>query len=98
MTAQPRKLEVFANPFFAVLLGASVLFAVTALGYYVSSYILQPGPARRPWGADSVAVAHWVDRNAPWALAAEFVVMLISGVTAMLTDHWFSPRARGKRG
>jgi hypothetical protein len=97
MTAQPRKLEVFANPFFVILMGASVLFVLTVMGYWVSMSILEPGPGRRPPGAGSLALAAWLDRNAPWALAIEFVVMLASGVTAMATDHWFTPRSRKKQ-
>jgi hypothetical protein len=96
MTAQPGKLEVFANPFFVVLLGTSVLFVLTVLGYWVSMSILEPGPGQRPPEAGSLAVAQWLDRNAPWALAVEFLVMLASGITAMATDRWFSPRA-GRR-
>jgi hypothetical protein len=96
MTAQPRKLEVFANPFFVILLTASVLFVLTALGYCISMYVLLDQPARRPPGPSSVALANWLDRNAPWALALELLVMLISGVTAMATDRWFSPKRKNK--
>ncbi|MGO9470608.1 MAG: hypothetical protein ACLQIB_13260 [Isosphaeraceae bacterium] len=98
MTAQPRKLEVFANPFFVVLLGTSALFVLTVLGYLVSLYVLEPDPNRGPMAARSVAMASWLDRNGPLALAVEFGVMLISGITAMATDHWFSPRASRQRG
>ncbi len=98
MTAQPRKLEVFANPFFVILLGTSILFVLTALGYCVSMYILEPpsDASEDLHGAMSVSMARWLDRNAPRALAVEIVVMLISGLTAMATDHWFSPRKRKK--
>jgi NhaP-type Na+/H+ or K+/H+ antiporter len=95
MTEQPRKLEVFANPFFVVLLGASILFVLTVLGYWVSLSVLQPEVDRGPRGAASLALATWLDRNGPLALAVEFIVMLVSGIVAMATDHWFSPR-RGK--
>jgi len=97
MNSKPRKLEVFANPFFVILLLASVLFVLTALGYCVSMYVLQPQPGRGPIAERSLAFAEWLDRNAPWALAGEFLVMLTSGITAMATDHWFSPRARNKK-
>jgi len=96
MTAQQRKLEVFANPFFVVLLGTSVLFVLTVLGYWVSLSVLEPAPDRGPPGAASLALATWLDRNGPLALAVEFIVMLVSGIIAMATDHWFSPRA-GRR-
>ena len=36
--------------------------------------------------------AAWLDRNAPWLLAVEFAVMFLTGVLAMVTDPWFSPR------
>ena len=32
----------------------------------------------------------WLDRNAPLALAIEFVIMLFAAILAMLTDNWFS--------
>jgi len=97
MTAQPRKLEVFTNPFFVILLFASVLFVLTALGYCVSMYVLQPDPGRGPIAERSLAFAKWLDRDAPWALAVEFLVMLVSGITAMATDRWFSPRPGRKK-
>jgi hypothetical protein len=94
MAAPPRKREVFANPFFVILMGTSVVFVFTVLAYLVSPYVLQPRQANAPRGPGSVAVAEWVDRNAPLALAIEFGVMLASGVVAMATDPWFSPRSR----
>jgi hypothetical protein len=98
MPPQPRKLEVFANPFFVVLLGTSVLFVLTVLGYWVSMSILEPAVDRGPRGAGSLAMAKWLDRNAPLALAVEFLVMLASGMIAIATDHWFSPRRRKTKG
>ncbi len=97
MTAQPRKLEVFANPFFVVLIATSVLFVLTVLGYLVSLYVLEPDANRGPMAARSVALASWLDRNGPLALGVEFIVMLISGIIAMATDHWFSPRPKQNR-
>jgi hypothetical protein len=95
MTTSPRKREVFANPFFVVLMAASVAFAVTALAYYVSAFV-EPGPGRPQPSARSLAVAAWLDRNAPLVLAIEFGVMLVTGVTAMATDRWFSPQSKPK--
>ena len=89
--------EVFSNPFFVVLMLASVVFLVTILGYLVSPYILVPDPARPQPGANSVRLAEWFDRRGPLALAIEFAVMLVAGVLAMATDPWFSPSARARR-
>ena len=68
MTASPRKREVFANPFFVVLMVASVVFVLTVLAYLISPSVLEPDPAKPPPSAGSLAMAAWVDRNAPWAL------------------------------
>jgi hypothetical protein len=96
MTANPRKREVFANPFFVVLMATSVVFVITVLGYLISPSVLEPGAANPPSGASSRAAAAWLDRNAPWVLAVEFAIMLVTGVLAMATDPWFSPRAKSK--
>jgi hypothetical protein len=98
MTDPSRRREVFSNPFFVVLLATSLLFVLTAFGYLVSPSIIVPDPARPRPGPNSVALAHWFDRNGPLTLGVEFVVMLLSGVLAMLTDPWFSPRSKSKRG
>jgi hypothetical protein len=97
MTGTERRREVFANPFFVVLLGTSVLFVLTVLGYLASWSILDPGARHAPPTLGSRVIAEWLDRNAPLALGVEFIVMLLSGIIAMATDHWFSPRSRQKR-
>jgi hypothetical protein len=97
MTEQRQRREVFANPFFVVLMGASVLFVLTVLAYLVSPYVLEPKVDRPARGAGSLAMAAWLDRNAPMILAIEFVVMLAAGILAMATDAWFSPRSRPNR-
>jgi putative copper export protein len=96
MTEQRQRREVFANPFFVLLMGTSVLFVLTVLAYLVSPYVLAPRADRPPRGAGSLAMAEWLDRNAPLILAIEIVVMLAAGVLAMATDSWFSPRSRPK--
>jgi hypothetical protein len=97
MTDPARPREVFSNPFFVVLLGTSVVFVLTIFGYLVSPSIIVPNPARPRPGPNSVALAHWFDRNGPLLLGIEFVMMLLSGVLAMATDRWFSPRSKSKR-
>jgi hypothetical protein len=94
MTASPRRPEVFANPFFVVLMATSVVFVITVLAYLISPAVLEPGPANPAPGAGSLMAAEWLDRNAPWVLAAEFAVMLLTGILAMATDPWFSPQAK----
>jgi len=96
MTASPRKREVFANPFFVVLMATSVGFVLTVLAYLISSSVLAPEPGQPPASARSLAAAAWLDHNAPWVLAVEFGIMLVSGVVAMATDRWFSPPTRPK--
>ena len=96
MTAVPRKREVFANPFFVVLMAASVVFVLTVLAYLISPGVLDAGPGKPPPSPRSLAMAVWVDRNAPWVLAVEFAIMLLTGVLAMVADPWFSPRSKPK--
>jgi hypothetical protein len=71
------------------LIIASTAFVVTALAYLVSPYVAQRA-ADRPGagpGQGSLALAEWLDRRSPTALAIEFAVMLISGLLAMVTDR-----------
>jgi hypothetical protein len=98
MTDPARRSEVFSNPFFVALLATSVLFVLTIFGYLVSPSVIVPDPARPRPGPNSIALARWFDRNGPLTLGVEFVIMLLSGVLAMLTDPWFSPRSKSKRG
>jgi hypothetical protein len=98
MSDPTRRRDVFSNPFFVVLLGTSVVFVVTILGYLVSPYILVPDPARPRPGPNSVRLADWFDRHGPLTLAVEFGIMLLSGVLAMVSDPWFSPKSGSKRG
>jgi hypothetical protein len=107
MTATPRKREVFANPFFVVLMLASVVFVLTVLAYLVSASVLDPVSGQALGDSDmtpkprrtsgSLAVARWMDRNAPWVLAFEFGIMFVTGVLAMITDPWFSGKEKRRR-
>jgi hypothetical protein len=94
MVRTPRKSDVFANPFYLALMLVSTLFVVTVLGYLVVPYVLKGGRAaevgRIPQGALSRAFAAWLDRRGPLVLGLEFIVMLVTGILAMLTDDWFS--------
>src|SRR5262245_56517857 len=99
MAGQPPRREVFTNPFFVILLGTSTLFVLTVLGYLAGPSVLAPDPAQprpRP-GAGSILLADWLDRHGPQALGVEFVVMLLAGILAMVTDPWFSPRSIARR-
>ena len=82
MAGTSRKNPVFANPFFLALLVVSTLFVVTALGYLVAPYALGAGKA--PQGETSRAFAAWLDRRGPMILGIEFLVMLVTGVLAMV--------------
>jgi hypothetical protein len=96
MTAPRRKREIFANPFFAILLVASLVFVLTVLAYLSSAGLLDSEPAGPPQGPQSIAFSKWLDRNAPLALGVELLVMLLAGVLAMLLDPWFSARSKAK--
>jgi hypothetical protein len=91
MPGRPRKNPILANPFYAALLLASTLFVVTALAYLVVPYVLAPGKAAA--GSSSRALAEWLDHRAPLLLAIEFVIMLLAGIVAMLTDDWFAQKS-----
>lgn len=83
---QPRRNPFFTNPFFMILLIASVAFVVSTLGYLVSPYVLEqttPGePSRR--------LAEWLDARGPLLLSIEFGVMFVSAIVAMATDDRFA--------
>jgi hypothetical protein len=96
MTAPRRKREIFANPFFAILLLASAVFVFTVLAYLSSAWVLDPGPGGSPPSPRSIAIAEWLDRKAPLALGGEIIVMLGAGTLAMVFDPWFSARAKPK--
>jgi hypothetical protein len=96
MTAESRKREVFANPFFVVLMAASVVFVLTVLAYLISPAVLEAGPGKPPPTPRSLAMATWIDHNAPWVLAVEIAIMLVTGVVAMVTDPWFTRRSQSK--
>jgi hypothetical protein len=96
MTKPRRKREVFANPFFNLMMIGTLAFVLTVLAYLVSPFALERAEGQGAQGRRSIALAEWLDRNAPMTLAVEFIVMLASGVTAMATDHYFSSRSRSK--
>ena len=75
-------------------MAASVVFVLTVLTYLISPSVLEADPARPPPAAGSLAMAAWIDRNAPWALAVEFAIMLSPAYWPWLTDPWFSPRSQ----
>jgi hypothetical protein len=93
---------LFPNPFYLLLIVASVVFTVTVLAYLVGPSIQQRALDHQGAGAGggrpgrgSLALVAWLDRNGPFALGVEFVVMFVSGVLAMATDRWF-PTSPGR--
>ena len=92
MTSRPSK-PLFPNPFYVLLMAASVFFVMTALAYLVSPLV--QGAERDRSGGESIAALF--DRRAPLALGIEFVVMLLAGACAMATDRWFTPDQPGKK-
>jgi hypothetical protein len=85
--------QALANPFYVLLLVASVAFTVTAFGYLIGPTIHRQAlesPRGGP-GPGSRALADWLDRRGPTALAVELGVMMVAGCAAMATDRWFAP-------
>ncbi len=78
------------------MLVTSVAFVLTVLAYLVSPSVLHPAAANAAPARGSIAVAEWIDRNAPMTLAVEFVIMLVTGLVAMVTDPWFTARSNPK--
>ena len=81
----------FPNPFYVALVVVSTAFVVTAI-----AYLMGPSVAARS-DPDDASAARFVavfDRYGPTALAVEFVVMLLTGLAAMLTDRLFPGRRR----
>lgn len=81
------------NPFYVLLMVVSTAFVVTALAYYIGPEVVrqataEAGPGTRP---RIPGLVFWLDRRAPTILAIEFIGMLILGLLAMATDHWFGP-------
>ena len=93
-----RRPQTFTNPFYVLLVAASLAFTVTVMGYLAGLMIHQQALAhpREGPGPGSLALAHWFDRTGPTALAIELGVMLVSGCTAMATDRWFLKRQGDK--
>lgn len=81
--------RTFPNPFYVVLMLASLAFVATALAYLVA-------PVSGP-GADAArrapAAAVWFDRNAPALFGIEFAVMMASAALAVATDRWFPAKS-----
>jgi hypothetical protein len=91
-----QRTKIFANPFFSVMLATSVAFVVTVLAYLISPSVLAPAQGNGGPGAGSIELAVWFDRNGPFVLGVEILVMLVTGTLAMLTDPWFTARSKTK--
>ena len=100
MTAPRRKREIFANPFFVVLLVASMVFVLTVL-----AYLVEPVRCSTPNAGAAAAeararsrLAEWLDRNAPdrcWRRDSS-VMLRRRASWPWLTDPWFSARSKPK--
>jgi len=98
MASPPRKNEILANPFHLALVTASAVFALTVLAYLVGGFVLDPARPAEAEVEASRRFALWIDRNGPFLLGVEFLIMLAACVAMMATDHWFNPpRGRGQR-
>ena len=78
------------------LLLVSTAFVMTVFGYLISPVIQRQALESAPGGPGpgSRALADWLERRAPAALAVEVSMMVVSGLLAMATENWFST---GKR-
>ena len=61
----------------------SVVFVLTVLAYLVSPPCSSRTRQAAPDAQARARLAAWFDRNAPWLLAVEFTIMLVTGVLAM---------------
>jgi hypothetical protein len=98
MVERTRK-PTMANPFYVVLLLVSTAFVLTALGYLIGPFVQQAAidHPENQQGPGSAALSGWLDRRGPLALGVEFGLMFVSGLLAMATEHWFSPRPASPR-
>ncbi len=96
MTRQPKK---WPNPFYVLLMIVSTGFVVTSLAYYIGPTVVEKAVAEAEPGSSPrlPAAVAWLDREAPRLLAAEFAAMLVLGILAMATDHWFTRPKRADR-
>ena len=89
----PSRKKPRPNPFYVLLMAASTLFVVTAMGYLVGPFVEKQAldnPGAGP-GKGSMALAGWFERKGVIALAVEFVAMLVLSLLAMGTDRFFAP-------
>lgn len=84
--------KLFPNPFYLLLLVASTLFVLTALGYLVAPSLAPAAGAGARERGVSEALASWLDRRGPWLIAIEVTAMIVTGFLSMLTDRWFPER------
>jgi hypothetical protein len=77
------------NPFYTLLMVASLLFVVTTLGYLVGPFVEQR--AIEGVGERSALVS-WLDRKGVLALAIEFGAMCVLALLAVATDRHFTAR------
>lgn len=91
MTDRPGK-RLFPNPFYVLLLMASVLFVVTTFAYLVGPAVRQHAAADKAHAGGPTPFADWLDRRGPLALGVEVGLMMVSGFLAMATDRWFPSR------
>lgn len=90
------KKQSMPNVFYVALVVASTVFTLTVFVYLIGPFAVRRAQANAAAdNSGSMALISWFDRNGPNALAIEFVVMLVSAVLAMLTDHWFQARTGG---
>jgi hypothetical protein len=95
-----RRRSAFPNPFYVALLVASTLFVMTALAYWVGPMVVQQAerdPALATENPATPGLIGWLDTHAPLWLGVEFAAMLVLGVLAMATDHWFERTRKNAR-
>ncbi len=83
-----------ANPFYAVLLVAGVVFAITACAYCVMAFrAVMPSPVEQT-SALGAGLMRFLDEYGLWVMLAEIVVLAIATMGAIGTDDYWIKRGR----
>jgi hypothetical protein len=90
----------FSNPFYSLLLGAGIAFALTATAYCVMAFrerAADPSVALEAATASSVEhpLMAWMSRHGETALMAELAVLAICTFAAIGTDDYWQRRLDG---
>lgn len=87
------------NPFYVLLLVVSTAFVLSVLAYLIAPAVKQqaaePAAGTQAPSAGSVALASWIEANAPRLIAVELGLMIVTGLLAILLEQFVSRRRGG---